>query len=87
VSPSGTGIDVKVFYVGVSHKFDDIWSVNVTTDFNYVSNDSETQVFIKKAYLQATLSDSVRGAGRLGGPAVGCRSWRTSTAIASSRTR
>jgi hypothetical protein len=61
---NGTGIDVKRFYLGVNHNFDDIWSVNVTSDFNYVSNDSETQVYIKKAYLQAKLSDAL--VGRLG---------------------
>ena len=61
---NGTGIDVKRFYLGATHNFDDIWSVNVTTDFNYVSNDAETQVFIKKAYLQAKLSDAFIG--RLG---------------------
>src|SRR5690349_11532455 len=55
---NGTGIDVKRFYLGATHNFDDIWSVNMTTDFNYVSNDSETQVFVKKAYLQAKLSDA-----------------------------
>lgn len=57
-SSNGTGIDVKRFYLGVTHTFDDIWSANVTTDFNYVANDSETQVYIKKAYLQAKLSDA-----------------------------
>jgi hypothetical protein len=61
---NGTGIDVKRFYLGVNHNFDDIWSVNVTTDFNYVSNDSESQLYIKKAYLQAKLSDAFIG--RLG---------------------
>src|SRR4029078_1010373 len=61
---NGTGIDVKRFYLGATHNFDDTWSVNVTTDFNYVSNDAETQVFIKKAYLQAKLSDAFIG--RLG---------------------
>lgn len=55
---NGTGLDVKRFYLGVTHNFDDIWSANITTDFNYVSNDSETQVFIKKAYVQAKLSDA-----------------------------
>jgi hypothetical protein len=55
---SGLGFDVKRFYVGIDHKFDDIWSANVTTDFNYVSNDSETQVYIKKAYFQAKFSDA-----------------------------
>ena len=33
----------------------------ITTDFNYVSNDEETQLFIKKAYLQAKLSDAFVG--------------------------
>jgi hypothetical protein len=57
-SANGTGIDVKRFYLGVTHTFDDLWSANVTTDFNYVANDSQTQVYIKKAYLQAKLSDA-----------------------------
>ena len=61
---SGTGVDVKRFYVGVAHTFDEVWSASVTTDFNYISNDSETQVYIKKAYLQAKLSDALTG--RLG---------------------
>jgi hypothetical protein len=49
---SGTGIDVKRFYLSATHQFDNIWSANLTTDFNYVSNDSETNLFVKKAYLQ-----------------------------------
>ncbi len=61
---SGTGIDVKRFYLGATHNFDKVWSVNVTTDFNYVSADSKTQVFIKKAFVQAKLSDAFIG--RLG---------------------
>jgi hypothetical protein len=58
---NGTGIDVKRFYLGATHNFDDIWSANITTDFNYVANDGETQVFVKKAYLQAKLSDAFIG--------------------------
>lgn len=58
---SGVGVDVKRFYVGINHVFDDVWSANVTTDFNYVSNDGETQVYIKKAFLQAKLSDALIG--------------------------
>lgn len=49
---SGTGIDVKRFYLSATHQFDPIWSANLTTDFNYVSNDGETNVFVKKAYVQ-----------------------------------
>jgi len=52
-SASGLGLDVKRFYLGVDHKFNDVWSANLTTDFNYVSSDSETNLFVKKAYLQA----------------------------------
>jgi hypothetical protein len=57
-SASGLGVDVKRTYVSIAHKFDDIWSANVTTDFQYVSNDSATQVYIKKVYVQARLSDA-----------------------------
>ncbi len=53
-SVNGVGYDVKRFYLTIEHKFNDIWSSNLTTDFNYVSADSETQLFIKKAYLQGT---------------------------------
>ncbi len=51
-NPSGTGVDVKRFYISVSHAFDETWGANITTDFNYVSNDSETQLFVKKAYVE-----------------------------------
>ncbi len=55
---SGTGIDVKRFYLGIGHTFNDIWSANLTTDFNYVSNDGETNLFVKKAYVQGKFSDA-----------------------------
>jgi hypothetical protein len=51
-SINGVGYDVKRFYLAVDHKFNDVWSANLTTDFNYVSADSQTQLFVKKAYLQ-----------------------------------
>jgi hypothetical protein len=56
---SGTGVDVKRFYLSFTHDFDKIWSVNATTDFNYTSATGQTQVYIKKAYLQAKLSDAL----------------------------
>lgn len=61
---NGIGIDVKRFYVGVTHEFDETWSVHITSDFNYVSGDDSTQLFIKKAYVQARVSDALIG--RLG---------------------
>jgi hypothetical protein len=36
----------------VDHKFNDIWSANLTTDFSYVSGDGQTNLYVKKAYLQ-----------------------------------
>ncbi|MGA9851501.1 MAG: carbohydrate porin [Gammaproteobacteria bacterium] len=57
-SSNNYGTDVKRFYLIVDHGFDDVWSANLTTDFNYVSADGETQLFVKKAYVQAKLSDA-----------------------------
>jgi hypothetical protein len=53
---SGTGFDVKRFYLSIDHKFDDVWSANLTTDFSYVANDGQTQLFVKKAYVQGAFS-------------------------------
>lgn len=53
---NGLGLDVKRFYLTVAPKFDDAWSANLTTDFNYVSNDGETNLFVKKAYIQGRFS-------------------------------
>jgi hypothetical protein len=80
VPPTGTGFDVKRFYLIVDHKFDDVWAANLTTDAQYLSDKTTsvtippstksttvvtsggtagvTELFIKKLYLQATLSDA-----------------------------
>lgn len=34
---AGNGLDVKRAYLIVNHQFDDIWSANLTTDFNFAS--------------------------------------------------
>jgi hypothetical protein len=74
VDPDGYGLDVRRFYLGVNHVFDDTWSSTLITDFDLpklsvTGKDSsgatvsssgtaaETQVFIKKAYLQAHLNN------------------------------
>lgn len=59
VQPTGTGFDIKRFYIGVDHKFNDMFSGNVTTDFQYSSAISSTELYIKKAYLQAKFSDAL----------------------------
>lgn len=56
---SGIGLDVKRFYLGVDHKFNDIWSANLTTDFNYVSHDGQTNLFVKKAYVQGRFDQAL----------------------------
>ena len=58
-TPTGTGFDIKRFYIGVDHKFNDVFSANVTTDFQYSSALSATELYIKKAYLQAKVSDAL----------------------------
>jgi gas vesicle protein len=55
-SPNGFNFDIKRLYLGVDHKFNDVWSVDVTTDFLYDYASSATQLYIKKAYLQAKVS-------------------------------
>jgi len=54
----GTETELKRFYIGVDHKFSDVFSANVTTDFRYNTNGStgnDVLVYLKKAYLQAKI--------------------------------
>ena len=57
VAPSGVGLDLKRFYLGVDHRFNAVYSANLTTDVQYASAISSTELFVKKAYLQANYSD------------------------------
>jgi hypothetical protein len=56
---TGTGFDIKRAYVSVDHKFNDVWSANVTTDMQYNSTLSATEFYVKKAYVQAKLDDAL----------------------------
>ncbi len=55
---NGTQTELKRFYLIVDHKFNDVFSADVTTDFRYNSNGTtkDTLVYLKKAYVQAKLS-------------------------------
>ncbi|HEY4070355.1 MAG TPA: DUF3138 family protein [Sphingomicrobium sp.] len=55
---NGTQTELKRFYVGIDHKFNDVFSANLTTDFRYNSGgtSNDVLVYVKKAYLQAKLS-------------------------------
>lgn len=69
-SSNGTDFDIKRFYIGIDHKFNDMFSANLTTDFNYLNvaqssgsttvsgNSKQTFIYIKKAYLQAKFNDA-----------------------------
>jgi len=59
-SQKGIGFDIKRFYIGIDHKFDSVWSANITTDFLYDSSaKNATQIYIKKAFLDAHLDDAL----------------------------
>ena len=55
---NGTQTELKRFYIGVDHKFNDIFSANLTTDFRYNANGTskDVLVYVKKAFLQAKLN-------------------------------
>jgi hypothetical protein len=54
-SANGTETELKRFYLGVDHKFNDTFSANLTTDFRYGTNGTtnDVLVYVKKAYVQA----------------------------------
>ena len=56
---NGIGFDIKRFYVGIDHTFSSIFSADVTTDVTYDSATAASQVFIKKAYLQAKIDPAL----------------------------
>jgi hypothetical protein len=55
---NGTQTELKRFYIGIDHKFNDVFSANVTTDFRYNANGvtKDTLIYVKKAFLQAKLN-------------------------------
>jgi hypothetical protein len=56
---NGYGFDIKRAYLIVDHKFNDTYSANLTSDLLYDGTTKATQVFMKKAYLQAKYSDAL----------------------------
>lgn len=58
LAANGAQTELKRFYLGVDHKFNDVFSANLTTDFRYNANGTskDVLVYVKKAYLQAKLA-------------------------------
>ena len=52
---NGTQTELKRFYVILDHKFNDVFSADLTTDFRYNANGTskDTLVYLKKAFIQA----------------------------------
>src|SRR5947209_3638450 len=58
---NGTQTELKRFYIGVDHKFNNVFSANITTDFRYNANGTskDVLVYVKKAFVQAKLSNAL----------------------------
>ncbi|WP_343608789.1 hypothetical protein [Novosphingobium sp.] len=71
---TGTGFDIKRLYIGIDHKFNDIFAFNVTTDISNVVGSTSNYnyanpttfgspvgrgLYIKKAYLEAKLDPAL----------------------------
>jgi hypothetical protein len=56
----GVQTELKRFYLGVDHRFNNVFSANLTTDFRYNTNGTskDVLVYVKKAFVQAKLSDA-----------------------------
>ncbi len=42
IPPTGTGFDIKRFYLIIDHKFNDVWSANLTTDAQFSTASTAT---------------------------------------------
>jgi hypothetical protein len=58
-SDTGANVDLKRFYLAIDHTFDDVWSANITTDVTYDGATKASQLFLKKAYVQANIVDDM----------------------------
>src|SRR5437763_11670268 len=58
---NGIQTELKRFYLGVDHKFNNVFSANLTTDFRYNANGTSKDVliYVKKAFVQAKLSNAL----------------------------
>ena len=86
---NGTQTELKRFYIGVDHKFNDIFSANLTTDFRYNTNGTskDVLVYVKKAYRAGEARPRTVPSASARPTCHGFRSSKASTATASSRTR
>jgi hypothetical protein len=55
----GPQLDLKRLYLIADHRFSKTVTANLTSDFQYDSASGQTELLIKKAYVQAQLSDAL----------------------------
>ena len=53
------GFDIKRFYIGVDHKFDDMFAGNVTMDIQNIDGVGRA-FYVKKAYLEAKFDPAIK---------------------------
>jgi len=58
LTDNGGGFNIKRFYLGIDHKFNDVFSANLTTDVSAISGVGMS-LYIKKAYLQAKIDPAL----------------------------
>lgn len=56
---NGANFDIKRFYIGIDHSFNSVFSANVTTDVTYDGGAGASQIYLKKAYLQARIDPAL----------------------------
>jgi hypothetical protein len=57
MDPTGPGLDVTRFYVGLYHRLDDTWSVKLLPFYTTTAPAGTTPWYIKEAYLQGKFND------------------------------
>ncbi len=65
IAPTGNAFEIKRFYLGVDHKFNDMFSANLTTDarYNYEDKATTTAQLVAGAAAASTASATNAGAG------------------------
>lgn len=53
------GVDLTRFYIDIDHRFSQVWSAHLTTDINWLRDQSPSDLWIKRAYLQGVFGKAL----------------------------
>jgi hypothetical protein len=53
------GVDLTRFYIDVDRRHSRVWSAHLTTDINWLRDESPTDLWVKRAYLQGAFSKAL----------------------------